>query len=139
MGKNGCIIHNPKTTKNVKRLHARGKHTWKVFNQKKVLHKTRVQPSQDWFHLEHWPPFHCWILIVLEHQYGSPDVMSKRSLYQAFPKKYHYTFYDTTFTFRLRLPSSRFRRIRQQIRIFLNALFRVEKKKIRNVWPLFRL
>ena len=38
-------------------------------------------------------------------------------------------FESETFSFRIRLPSTRIRRIRQRIRIFLNPLTRVEKNK----------
>ena len=38
-------------------------------------------------------------------------------------------FESATFSFRIRLPSKRTRRIRQQIRIFLNPLTRVENNK----------
>ena len=38
-------------------------------------------------------------------------------------------FESATFSFRIRLPSKRIRRIRQRIRIFLNPLSRVEKNK----------
>ena len=39
------------------------------------------------------------------------------------------SFESTTFSFQIRLPSTRIRRIRQRIRIFLNPLSRVEKNK----------
>ena len=38
-------------------------------------------------------------------------------------------FESATFSFRIRLPSTRIRRIRQRIRIFLNTLTKVEKNK----------
>ena len=44
-------------------------------NKRIILHKKRVQLSQDLFETPIWPPF-----IVFEHQYGRRDVMSIRSI-----------------------------------------------------------
>ena len=40
------------------------------WNERKRLHKKRVQLPEDWFGTPTWPPFHC-----LGHQYDPRDVM----------------------------------------------------------------